>query len=195
MSNSLVLADFNPDDSTKDVGENTFLRDLSPEYKVFAFYYPSAMRSEDLETALRGLGELTGKNVFVNIGKLNDPDFDKIAGAFELTRFPVVVLTATADLAGTSVAHVNAYIRLDNDHLLSDPARTTALLQEASTLFLRGDVADAMSKAKWTQRSEGLRSVAEVVIAGLRHLAGFIADRDIKVSIVEGTFELTKSSG
>ena len=193
MTYSLVLTSDEDVGITKDIGENVFLRDLSDEYKVFAFYYSSAMRNEDLESALRSLGDLTGKNLFVNIGKLNDPGFEKIVKTFDIKSFPVVVVTATTDLAGARQDDVNVFVRIDDKLLLADSARTIKLVEELYSLFLRGEIADAVSKAKWKERSELVRAVAQRITAGLRHLAGFVGDRDIKVSLLKGSFELTKS--
>jgi len=179
---------------TKDIGENVFLDDLSDEYRVFAFYYPPAMPDEDLESGLRGLGDLTGENLFVNIGKLNDPSFAKIVKAFDIHDYPVVVLTATSDLAGAGEEGVNVYVRIDDKRVLEDPARAVELVQEIYTLFLRGEVADAIAKAKSNERMELVRAVAKRIGAGLSKIAGFVADRDFKVSLVEGSFEMTKSA-
>jgi hypothetical protein len=179
---------------TRDIGENVFLSDLSDEYPVFAFYYPSAMPDEDLEAALRNLGDLTGKNLFVNIGKLNDPSFSKIVLAFDIHDYPVVVVTATSDLAGALADNVNVYVRIDDKHVLSDPARAVELVQEIYTLFLRGEIAKAISRIKTKERTELIRAVAKRIGSGLRHLAGFVADRDFKVSLVEGSFEMMKSA-
>ena len=67
----------------KDLGENIFLRDLGSEYKVYAFYYPAAWSHEELEDKLRELGEQAGKNLFINIGKLNHPAHDEIVSRSE----------------------------------------------------------------------------------------------------------------
>jgi hypothetical protein len=179
---------------TKDIGENVFLSDLSDEYQVFAFYYPPPMPDEDLEAGLRSLGDLTGRNLLVNIGKLNDPSFAKIVKAFDIHDYPVVVVTATSDLAGAREDDVNFYVRIDDKRVLSDTARTVELVQEIYTLFLRGDIADAISKVKSKERAELIRAVARRIGSVLHHLAGFVADRDFKVSIVQGTFEMTKSA-
>ncbi len=194
MSYSLVLKEQDVG-VTKDIGDNVFLRDLSDEYKIFVFYYPSAIRNEGLEEGLRGLGELTGSNLFVNIGKLNDPALSKIVKAFDIRTFPAIVVTSTADLGGDAEDHVNVFVRLDDERLLSDAERTTELLAEIYGLFLRGDIAAAVSKARRTERTEIIRAVATKLASGLRHIGGFVADRDIKVSLVEGSFELTRSSG
>lgn len=195
MTSSLVLRRAPRDALTKDVGENVFLSDLPDDYKIFAFYYPSTTRDPALEGALRGLGELTGRNLFVTMGSLADPAFDKIISAFQIKRFPVIIMTATADLAGSVDAHVNVFARLDHSQLLSDSDRAITLVQELYALFLTGDIAAAISKAKWTQRSELLRAVGEVILRALRGIAGFVADRDIKFSLLDGSFELVKSSG
>ena len=195
MTYSLVLAERPLEGRAKDVGENVLLSDLTNEYKVFAFYYPSALGNPDLEDALRGLGDLTGKNLLVNLGRLDDPNFDRIIKLFNIKSYPVITVTATAQLASPPDEYLNAYVRLENDRLLSDPVRAVTLLQEVYSLFLAGDIARALSKVKWTQRSEGLRALAAAIVDGLRHLAGFVAERDIKVSVMEGRFELTKSGG
>lgn len=195
MAFSLILNETPDDETSRDVGENIFLRDLQEEYKVFAFYYPSAMRDADLENALRGLGELTGKNMLVNIGRLDDPDFDRITGAFDIKSFPVVVMTGIAELAAPPGQEITTYVRLDNSRLLSDADRTVVVAQEIYGLFLRGAVAEAASKANWTQRTEGLRAVASSIVKGLQQIVDWIAERDISISIMEGTFELKKSSG
>ncbi len=178
---------------TKDIGDNVYLSDLRDEYKVFAFYYPSAMRNEELEASLRRLGELTGKNLFVNIGKLDDPSFGKVVKTFEIDQFPVVVMTATSDLAGTDGRCLTAFVRIDQRHLVNDPPRLVTLLEELCGLFIRGEIAAAIGKAKKKQRLEIARAVAAAIGDALKRLGGFVADRDLKISLVEGSFELTRS--
>jgi hypothetical protein len=191
MTYALVLDEHENGRVTRDIGENVFLRDLSEGYQVFAFYYPSAMRDERLAEALRDFGDLTGKNLFVNLGKFNDPNFGKIVNAFGIKKYPVVVLTATKELA--SAEDVNVYVRIDSDRLLSDPARAVEAVQEIFGLFLRGEVAAAISKAKWTQRSELAVAVAKTIASAGKELARWIAERDVSVSVVGGSFEIKKS--
>ena len=139
---------------TKDIGENVFLNDLSSKYRVFAFYYPPPIENEDLANGLRSLGDMTGENLLVNIGKLNDPSFEKIVEAFDIRKYPVVVVTATTDLAGMQKDSVTAFVRIDDERTLSDPAGTVEMVQEIYTLFLRGEIADALSKVKSKERRE-----------------------------------------
>jgi hypothetical protein len=192
MTYSLVLHERPREPAAKAVGENVFLRDMPLECKVFAFYYPSAMRDAELESALRNLGEMTGSNLFVNLGAMDDPDYDKIVDMFDIRSFPVVVITATAALAAPPNEYVSAYVCIDDDKLLSEPKRAVELIQEIFNLFIRGEVAKAASKVTWTERTEGVRRLSRALVKGLRGLAGFVADRDWKVSVVEGRFEMTR---
>jgi hypothetical protein len=81
----------------KDFGENVFLDNLPSDYKVYVFSYPAEMPDTTLEDKLRDLGNITGNNLFVNVGRLDDPQHDKIVKLFgvNLKRvpFPVVLLT------------------------------------------------------------------------------------------------------
>ncbi len=62
----------------KAVGENILLANLTDDYKVYAFYYPGQPPNAALEKQLRALGKDTGKNLLVNIGRFNDPEFDRV---------------------------------------------------------------------------------------------------------------------
>jgi hypothetical protein len=191
---SLVLKDNPKLGRPRRIGENVFLADVPDECKVFAFYYPSSMRDEALDAALRSLGDMAGDNLFVNIGKLDDPAFDKIIKAFGITTFPVVVVTAASELAGTAGDEGSVYVRLDDKRLLADTPRTVALLEQVYALFLRGEIAAAAATAERKQRAEIVRAVMSHVADALRGLKNFVVERDLKVSVMTGTFELTRSA-
>ena len=198
MSYSLVLNRVVATESTemgghRDVGENVFLAELPRQYQCYAFYYPGAMPDQQLEKALRALGEHTGQNLFVNIGRLNDPAYGKITRLFGIKRTPAIVLTAVAPLAAVEDDGGSVYVRLDSSSLLDSAERTTQCVNEVFTLFIRGDVAKAVAKGKWTQRTELVRIVADAVGSALKSVFGFIADRDLSVSVFEGRFELKRS--
>jgi hypothetical protein len=192
MSYRLILRETDTDD-TKAVGENLFLANLPEQFPVYAFYYPAELSDQSLENALRGLGGRTGDNLLVNLGRLDDPNFDKIARAFDLDSFPALAMTAVADLAAPPGDFVNAYVRLDG-RLLKDPGRAIELVENLYLLFLRGDVAKAIRKVRWRNRTELLRTVAASIGDALGGIGGFVAERDIAVSLLEGRFELTKSA-
>jgi hypothetical protein len=147
----------------KDLGDNVFLENIPPSYKVYLFYYAGAMGNELLEEGLRKLGENTGQNLFVNIGKLNDPDYDKIASRFEIKPLPAVVITAVSDLASLTNEYLSAYARLDSKHLLDSPQRTVQCALEVFNLFLQGKVAEALANAKSRQRTELLKWLGSLV--------------------------------
>lgn len=73
------------------------------------------MPNEDLEEKL----ELR-RNLFVNIGRLNDPQYSKIRNKFEIKNFPVIIMTAIDELASLKNednCYSTAYVRLDNKEL------------------------------------------------------------------------------
>lgn len=177
---------------TKALGENVFLADLNAEYPVFAFYYPSEMPDHHFENLLRKLGEETGANLFVNIGRLNDPNFGKLASAFDITSFPSLVLTAVADLAAPEKPVTSAYVRLDG-RMLADPERAIAHIESLYLLFLRGEIAEAIKKAGHQEKREIARIVGRFIASALTNLTTFIANHDLSISILQGSFEIKKS--
>ena len=192
MSYQLVFTEL-PKPGGMDVGENVFFSELSSEYKVYLFYYAGAMSDDAMENKLRDLGNSTGKNLLVNIGHLNDPQFDKIANLFAIKKFPVIVITALSGLAAPADDYLSAYARLDSEHLLDSPEKTVKCIQELFNLFIQGKVAEALSRAKGRQRAETLKHLAGFIVDALKSVKDFIAQRDIVVSLAEGKFELKRS--
>jgi len=177
----------------KDVGENIFLYNLPNEYPCYAFYYPGPTPEPELEQALRKFGDQTGKNLFVNIGRLNDPDYGKIANLFDIKRNPVIVLTAIKPFAAPVDSNLSTYVRLDTPKMLASTKRTMQCVQEVFNLFQRGKVAEAIAKGKWKERSELLLIVGDFIHNALKSLGEFITTRDLSVSLFEGSFELKRS--
>jgi hypothetical protein len=196
MSYQLILAERPVEgEITRDIGENVFLADLPADYKVYAFYYGGAMGNETLEGRLRALGGITGKNLFVNLGRLDDPKFDEIQKRFEIQKFPVVIVTAIGALASPVGEYVTAFARLDSKSLLGSPERTIECVQELFNLFLQENVSEAMSHAKWEQRKELLNGLTSFFAGALKSLKDFIFERDISISVLQGKFELKKHGG
>jgi hypothetical protein len=176
----------------RDVGENVFLENLPAEYKVYLFYYPGAMGNEELESQLRKLGEMTGKNLFVNIGSLNDPNYNKIAGNFQIKKLPAVVMTATADLASPPSDYLSSYVRIDNPKLLNEPDKIRDLLQKLFNLFISGNIADALKEAKKDDRKALLARIGKIIADALKVVGKFIDERDFNISFLEGKLEITR---
>ena len=177
---------------TREVGENVFLGDLESDYPVYLFYYPPAMPDDALENLLRKLGESTGTNLFINMGRLNDPDFAKITRAFEIKSFPSIVLTARSDLAAPEDEAINAYVRLDGK-ILADPGRAIEHIQNLFLLFLTGEIAKAIKQAGRQNRAELARRIGKFIASALTTIGRYVNDHDVTVSILEGRFELKKS--
>jgi len=191
MPYSLVLREPG-EEGSKSVGENIFLDDLPTTFPVFGFYYPAEMPDARLESALRGLGERAGENLLINICRLDDPQLPKVVKRFEISSFPSLVLSATADLAAPPDEFLNAFVRLDN-RLLADPERATRLIESLYLLFLKGEIAQAIRLATWKNRQELATAILQKVAGVLGRIGGFLADRDFSVSLIEGRFEMTKS--
>lgn len=177
----------------KDIGENVLFADLPAAYKVFAFYYPGDMTDPALETALRNLAAATGQNLFVNIGRLNDPQLDKIARRFEIEEYPVLIMTADPSLASAEGETESAYVRLDDKHLLKSPERTVQTVTALFNLFLQGKVAEALASAKGRQRSEKIRMVTDFFAGSLRHVGNFVQSLELSYSFIEGSLSLKAS--
>ena len=177
----------------KDVGENVLFDGLVADYKVYLFYYPAAMPDRSLEEALRAFGEETGKNLFVNIGRLDDPQLDRIGRLFGVERYPVLIITAQDALAASNAEVMSAYVRIDHERLLASPDRTIACVKVLFNLFLQGRVSEAVSHAKWSQRTETLRALSATVSGVLKKIGDVVLDRDLVVSFAEVKLELKKS--
>lgn len=195
MPFSLVL---NEAESGKGAAKGTtrvFFSNLPDDYKVFLLYYRAAMGDKKLEDALAALGENTGNNLLVNLGSAADPSYAMISKRFGLRQFPVIIVTAVPDLASPGDACLTAYAKLESKQLLSSPEKTVECAEKLFNLFLQGEVAKAIGSATWTERQSLLNAVLRVLGEGLKSVVGFVASRDISVSVLEGKFELKHSGG
>ena len=197
MSYELVLADSPPSagQARRDVGENILFSDLAEDYRVYALYFAAEPPDRALEEALRNFGGRTGKNLMIYYGSEADPLLDKIEDRFEISPHPVIVVTALPELASPLDDYVTTYARLDSKKLLKSPEHTVACLQEIYHLFLHGEVAKAISAAKWKERRELASAVAGVIGKAFKSIARFIAERDIVIGCALGKFELKRSGG
>lgn len=180
--------------AAKGVGRR-FFTDLPEDYKVFLLYYRAAMGDKDLEDRLVQLGKNTGMNLFVNLGSAADPSYEMISKRFALRQFPVIIMTAVPDLASAQNEYLTLFAKLDSKQLLSSPDKTVECAEKLFNLFIQGEVAKAISSAKWTQIGELAGAVGSVIGNALKVVGGFIASRDITVSVLEGKFELKHGGG
>jgi len=178
----------------REVGENVFLSDLQDDYKVYLFYYPGVIPYVDLEIKLKGLGQMTGKNLFVNIGRLNDPNFGKQKSMFGIKDLPVVIITGINGIASvrTERYYSTAYVRLDSKRILESADLTIRFVERILNLFIGGEISEALIQYKDQKQ---IAVVKMVIVDSLKSLANFLSDRDISVSLLEGKFELRRTGG
>lgn len=191
MSYRLVLTELK-DARTKDIGENVFLEDLSSDYKVYLFYYPGAMPNEALEGRLRKLGDNTGRNLFVNIGRLDDPRYDIIKEKFRIRNLPVIIVTGINSIASLTDENYSStvYVRLDKKELLNSIDMTTQCIERLFNLFIGGEISEALDQAKSDQRDAVISNVKSKVIIALSGFKKFLWEKDIEVSLFEGKFQI-----
>src|SRR5215469_8228738 len=115
--------------AAKDVGEDVFFDNLPADYKVFLFYYPAEMPDPRLESTLRRIGESAGKNLFLNIGRYDDPKYGWMVERFGIRAHPVIVITAVGDLASPKAGCATTFVRLDSKALLNSPEQTGQCVQ------------------------------------------------------------------
>ena len=194
MPYQLVLSEF-IDEKTKEVGENVFFDNLPSQYEVFILYYPGAMPNEELESALRNLGNITGENLFVNIGRLNDPNYKKIANKFDIRNLPVIIVTAIDKLASPPTEFSTAFVKIDSKRLLNSPNLAIECLQTLFNLFIDEKISEAISQAKHAERDALISHLKGIITDALNGMRKFLGERDIIVSLAEGKFELRRSGG
>ena len=153
------------------------------------------MPNEDLEHKLRKFGNIIGKNLFVNIGRLNDPNYKKIASRFEIRDLPVIIITAIDGLSSvkTERYYSTFFVRLDSKILLHSGDLTIKSIEQLFNLFIGGQISEALSQYRHDQRNAFLSKLKVVILNSLKVIAKFLSDRDISISLLEGKFELKRS--
>ena len=174
----------------KGFAENVFIDNLPYDYKVYLFYYPGAIVNEDLERSLRRLGEMTDKNLYINIGRLNDPQLKEIIKKFAIKDFPVIILTAVDNLASPTGELLTAFIKIEDKNLLKSANESIDLIQRLFVLFMEGKINEAMNEIKNRERSVILMRIKSVIATALQETIKFFEKHDIVVSVIEGKFEL-----
>jgi hypothetical protein len=187
MTYQLILSEPKGEGPERDVGQNIFLDDLQAAYKVYVFYYPGAMPNEGLETKLQKLGQDAGTNLFVNIGKLDDPKYYEIAKKFGIKKKPVIIMTGIDGIAslndGSDFSTV--YVKLDNKDLFKDIESTVESIQRLFNLFIQGDIFQALEQGK-----KDNAFLKRKIVDTLRGIGRFLRDKDIEISLLEAKFAI-----
>lgn len=188
MSYQLVLTEFS-DEITRDVGENIFFNDLPSEYQVYVFYYPGTRLNKDLASKLRDLGTITGRNLLVNIARLDDPNYKKIVNMFKIRTFPTIIITAIDKLASPPSEYSTAYVKIDNKRLLNSPELTFECVQKMFNLFIDGKISEAIREKRREVRVTRIKGILNDALKGMRD---YLKERDISFSFITGKLELKR---
>lgn len=192
MPYQLVLSE-SGEEGDRDVGENIFLDNLPSDYSIYLFYYPSPVGNPELEQILRNLGDMTGTNLFVNMGKLNDPKYRSIANQFDIKTLPVIIVSGLEDLASDSTGSYTAFVKIDSGRMLNAPDQLLESLNKIFNLFITGQISEAIKQERRDERNLLLRRLGNVVASAMTGVGKYIADTDISVSVMQGKFELKRS--
>jgi hypothetical protein len=168
----------------KDSGENILLGNLPIDYKVYLFYYSGVAKNkelEDLADHLREFGEISGKNLFVNIGELDDPQYNLISEKFNIRSFPVIIITAKDQLASSIDFPYTAYIRIDGKRISDSAISTLELVQQLFNLFIQKKICEAM---KQNRRDRILYHTKKLILGVSSKLKVFIKEEDISISLL-----------
>jgi hypothetical protein len=191
MSYRLILKEIT-NEVTRDVGENIFLDQIPDDYKVYTLYYPGSMPDKNLEDHLRNLGNMTGKNLYINIGRLNDPNYNKIRNKFQIKNLPVIIITAIEGLASikTETYFSTAYVKIDNKHLINSVDLILKCIERVFNLFIGGAISEALKQVRHDYRDAIVTELRGIMTNALKGIGEYISDMDITISIIEGKFEL-----
>jgi len=188
----LVLSESTDEEITKDRVENIFFDDLPSDYQVYLLYYPGTSVNEELTSKLRSLGEITGRNLLVNIAKLDDPHFKKIVRTFGIRTFPTIIITAIDKLASPPEEYSTAFVKIDDKRLLSSSDLTFECVQKIFNLFIDGKISEAIGVKKGDVRVSRIKGVINSALKGIQ---GFLKGWNISFSFITGKLELKPREG
>jgi hypothetical protein len=143
--------------------------------------------NKDLETKLRKLGEVAGTNLFVNIAKLDDPNYVKIVNKFNVKTLPTIIMTAIDKLAFSPAEYSTAYVKIDDKRLLDSPELTFECIQKMFNLFIVGKISEAVREKNHDARISRFKGVINDALKGIQ---GYLMKWDISFSFMGGKLEV-----
>jgi len=173
----------------RNVGENVFLSDVPKDSKVFLFFYPGGLDTDDVERGLRDLGNRTGDNLFVNFGSLADPDYRSSVERFGIKLLPVIVMTAIAPLAETPTGETT-FFRLDSVSLFERPADLLRTVEKLFNLFLDGKVTEAARSGQIAQGQAAAASLAGRIWRIIQPVITWLSRLEITIEAATGKIEV-----
>ena len=172
--------------------ESSLFDKLQFDYQVFVLYYAGDYPNEDLENQLGLLANRSSKNLFVNIGRINDTTFKMVRDPFGITQFPVIIVTATSDLASIKSGKndVTTFVRIDDKNLLQNSNLTIQYVEKVYNLFISGKVPEALQEAKLKKYTTLSSLTKRNITNSVEKVTKFFSDLDISISFFDGTFEI-----
>lgn len=168
MPYELVLSEPPEPDVLDDRGFDTvFFDNLPSDHKVYVLYYPGISLNKELAEKLESFGELAGKNLFVNIGRIDDPNYRTVVKKFGIRNFPTIIVTALDNLASPPTEYSTAYVKIDNKNLLNSTDLAFQLLEKIYNLFIDEKISEAMSATNKQIRKSRLNSLKDSILKGL----------------------------
>lgn len=177
--------------TTKDIGKNVFFDNLKSGYNVYILYYPGVTGDKVLKQRLIEFGEQTGNNCFVNIAKLDDPNYNKVRKTFGINTFPTIIITATSDLSACPSEDITAYVRIDNKALLKSSDEAFSCIERVYNLFISREILQAL---RINNKEQLKAEILDLFKKSLGKINGFLKEWDINFCFVSGTLELRARS-
>lgn len=180
--------------ATKMVKPGAHLADVPEDCQVYLFYFPGHEKYEDLEKALFKWGETTGKNLFVGLWGMDDPNYGKLAQTFKLADLPAIVVTGMPIHASINERgkDFTAYVRVDTEELLSNKEKMMDSMERLYNYFIRGMVKQALRDARKDEwRRKILHYLGKLKDWLGRVIGNFLKEHKIAVDIFKGRIEVS----
>ena len=170
------------------------LADVPIDCQVYLFYFPGHEKYEDLKKALYSWGEISGKNLFVGLWGMDDPNYRMLARTFDLGDLPAIVITGMPTLGSIKERgeDVTAYVRVDSEELLSNKDKTMDSMERLYNYFIRGMVKQALRDAKKDRWRRKIAYYLGKLMDWLgKKINNFLKEHNIKIDIFKGIFEIS----
>jgi hypothetical protein len=161
---------------------------------VYAFVIRQLQVDDKIKNELVQMGKESGLNLFVGLWDMKDQDYFKLNKMFKLGKLPAIIMTAESSLSTVSDTD-NTFVRIDDKRLFSKPEELSDLVNELYSLFMDGQVINAIKKTRRKEISIFLTNLLVEIKNVVTKIAREIMDKyDIKFDFGTFKIDLTKPS-
>ncbi len=171
---------------------SVFFDNLPADYKVYLFYYSGVNVNNDLVKKLKAFGKITGQNLYVNIGRLDDPSYRKAVAKFGIRKFPTLIVTAVESLASPPGEDSTPCIKIDDKNFINSTEAVFQFLEKTYNLFMDLRIAEAMKEKNKDLRAFHIKGFLNDALKGL---SGYLKEWTFSLSLLEGKFEIKPKGG